>query len=619
MCGWRSSLPWKKQDLEKSAAYGNSLCGERPKGESREEKGNEMSTSSERNMMSQWRVSRRAVVTAGAGTVMIGVLSPLLAACGGSSATKTPASTTGSGSSGSATGTSAPAATAAQGNPVSGGTLILGYNEPPTMDPRVSGATIAWRLFYNIFDPLVVQAENGGGFVQGLATKWEVEADGKAYTFTLRTGVKFHDGTDFNADAVKYTFDSILDPALKSLTAIGYLGPYSGTDVVDAQTVKVNFTDPYAPFLNNLSHSVLSPVSPTAAKNAGPDGFGQNPVGTGPFKFKEWKQKISMTLAKNPDYNWPTGVYKHTGAAYLDEIQLKFITEATVRAGTLTSGESTVIDGVLPQDVKKLKADPKFQVFLPSVPGSPQILPMNGTKPPTDDVNVRKAIIQAIDMDTVVNTLWFGTRKTAKGPLSSPTWSYDPKVETMYPFDKAKAEQILDDAGWKKGSGGVREKDGQQLSVSYITVTGIQGQAAELVQSYLTDVGFKVDLQELEYAATAADYLASKHNIARIYFSHTDPVVLTTLYHSKNIQGTNFNRTMKPRPDLDKMLDDATAEMDMAKRKQDYVAIQEYIMNHALIIPLWEETVFWGASAKVKGIHFQPLGGIWFYDVWMEQ
>jgi peptide/nickel transport system substrate-binding protein len=110
--------------------------------------------------------------------------------------------------------------------------------------------------------------------------------------------------------------------------------------------------------------------------------------------------------------------------------------------------------------------------------------------------------------------------------------------------------------------------------------------------------------------------LAGAHNIARIYFSHTDPVVLTTLYHSKNIQGTNFNRTMKPDANLDKMLEDATSEMDPAKRKTMYEDIQKYIMDQALIIPLWEETVLVGASAKVKGLHFQPLGGPWFYDVW---
>jgi peptide/nickel transport system substrate-binding protein len=188
----------------------------------------------------------------------------------------------------------------------------------------------------------------------------------------------------------------------------------------------------------------------------------------------------------------------------------------------------------------------------------------------------------------------------------------------MYPFDPDAAAALLDEAGWTMGSGGVREKNGEKLHVVYITTSGFNGTAGELVQAYLTDVGFEVDLQILEYAATATLMLAGEHNIARIYFSHTDPVVLTTLYHSKNIQGTNFNRTMKPDAELDKMLDDATAEQDRETRKAMYEDIQQYIMDQALIIPLWEETVLWGANSSVHGLHFQPLGGVWFYDTWKD-
>lgn len=574
-------------------------------------------------------ISRRTVL-AGIG---VGMLSGLLAACGGdddddagesSGAGSTPTAaapagdgTATAGADGDATegtGTGEPA-----GEGVAGGTLKLGYSsEPPTMDPRVSGATHAWRLFYNIFDQLVVQDTETGDFLPGLATSWEVSADGLIYTFELKEGVMFHDGTPFNAEAVKFTFDSILEPELKSLTAIGYLGPYDRTEVVDELTAEVYFTTPYSPFLNNLSHSVLSPVSPTAVGKLGAD-FGLSPVGTGPFIFTEWQQQTSMTFTKNPDYNWPSGVYQHEGPAYLDEIVITFIIEATTMFGTLENGESHIIDAVPAQEVEALQGNDSFQVLLPSVPGSPQVLPLNAVKAPTDDILVRRAIIQAVDMDTIVETMWYGTRKAAQGPLSSPTWSYNPVVETMHPYDVEAAAALLDEAGWVMGSDGVREKDGEKLSLTYITTAGSNGQAGELVQGYLIQAGMEVDLQVLEYAATATLMLAGEHNIARIYFSHTDPVVLTTLYHSKNIEGTNFNRTMKADDTLDQMLDDATSELDVEARKTQYEEIQKYIMDEALIIPLWEETVLWGATAEVKGLHFQPLGGVWFYDTWLEQ
>ena len=572
---------------------------------------------------------RGAIVGAGGGAV-----ATLLAACGGGTAAPSaPTPTTGSGTGGStattsgtstasATGAStgaSPAAAASTAAPTPGGTLTLGIlSEPPTMDPRVSGSAEASDLMINLFDSLVALDRQTGELKPGLATAWQATPDGKTYTFTLRTGVKFHDGTPFNADAVKYTYDSIVDPALKSLSAIGALGPYDGTEVVDEQTVKVSFKAAYAPFLNNVTSTILAPVSPTAAKNAGPANFGIKPVGTGPFMFKEWQQKISMTFVKNPDYAWPVGTYQHKGAAYLDQIVIKFIPEATTLNGALTSGQINITDGVQPQQVKTLRGNAGFQVLLPSVPGVPQILPLNAVKSPTDDLQVRQAILYAIDRKTLVNTLWFGTVKVAYGPLSSSTWAYDPKVETLYPYDPQKAAQLLDAAGWTKGSSGVREKNGQPMEIVYITDnSSIDSQAGQLVQSYLTDAGMKVNLQVLEYAATAADYLASKHNIARIGYTGVDPYVLTTTFSSRNITGTNFNRTMKPDATLDKMLDDATAEMDRTKRQQDYVAIQEYIMNQALMIPLWEQTVLWGASTSVKGLYPQSLGQIGFYDTWI--
>ncbi|HEX5165791.1 MAG TPA: ABC transporter substrate-binding protein, partial [Thermomicrobiales bacterium] len=461
--------------------------------------------------MMESRLTRRTVLL-GTGAAMA---TGLLAACGGDDddddddggttggdATSTTAdSASGTSEAGSEGSPEAPEGDS-EGEPVSGGTLKYGnYDEPPIMDPRVSGATTAWRLFYCIFDPLVFQDVETGDFLPGLANTWEISEDGLVYSFTLKEGVKFHDGTDFNADAIKFTYDSILDPELKSLAAIGYLGPYEKTEVIDDLTAEVHFTDPYAPFLNNLSHSVLSPVSPTAVEKFGAD-FGTNPVGTGPFVFKEWQQQTSMTFTKNPDYNWGGGVYTHEGPAYVDEIVVSFITEPTTLLGTLENGESDIINATPAQEVERLQGDDNYQILLPRVPGSPQVLPMNAVKPPTDDLKVRQAIIQAVDMDTIVDTMWYGTRKAAQGPLSSPTWSYNPVVETMYPYDPDAAGALLDEAGWTKGSGNVREKDGEKLHVTYITTAGSNGQAGELVQAYLIEAGFEVDLQILEYAAT---------------------------------------------------------------------------------------------------------------------
>ena len=551
------------------------------------------------------RVTRRSVVV-GAGAL----------AAGGAFATHAIPSVAGSASGWH----SAVAKYQAEGEPRPGGSILLGYiDEPPTMDPRVSGSAKATNLLVNVFDTLIALDAATGELTPGLATSWEASADGTSYTFHLRNDVTFHDGTPFNADAVKYTFDSIMDPNLKSLTAIGYLGPYDNTEVVDPYTVTVHFSEPYAAFPNTVSTTPLAPVSPTAAEALGPIEFARAPVGTGPFKFTAWQQQVSMTFERNPAYNWPIGVYQHAGPAYLDGFTVNFIPEASTLTGSLESGQLTIADGIPPQDIQGFQENPEFQVLLPAVPGSPQILPLNAAKFPTDDLAVRQAINYAIDTETIVDTLFFGTLKPAKGPLAASTWSYNPAVEQYFPFDPEMASQLLEQAGWTSGSGGVLQKGGQPLELEYITTSGQAGDVAELVQAYLSQVGFKVNLQILEYAATAELMLQGAHNIARIGYTGTDPIALSTLYHSRNIAGTNFNRTMKPDPTLDQMLDAAAAETNRDTRLQMYLAIQVYIMDQALMIPLWDQTIFWGAGAKLKGLNPMSLGQIPFYNSWLSE
>ena len=505
-----------------------------------------------------------------------------------------------------------------EGEPSQGGHLSISWGEPPTMDNRVSGSTEWWRAGYAIFDTLIYQEAGTLELYPGLAESWEISEDGTEYTFKLKEGVTFHDGEPFNAEAVKYTFDSIQDPALKSLTAIGYLGPYKETQVVDEYTAKVVFTEPYAPFLNNLTHSVLAPVSPVAGADY--ETFAFHPVGTGPFKFKEFIPQISMTFERNPDYNWGPEFWHNKGPAHIDEVTFRFVPtgELATRLGLLESGEVQLTSGVAPQELTNLQDDGYYQVLLPDVPGSPQIMPLNLLKAPTDDLLVRQAMLYAVDMDAIVDTLWFGGRRAAKGPLSSPTVGYEPAVEEYYPYDPEKANQLLDEAGWTMGDDGIRVKDGQRLEMLTIITVGIEAKSGELVQAYLKEVGIDNQVDAQEYAQTAPRFLAGEHNIARVYFSHTDPVVLTTLYHSKNIEGTGFNRTMKPDPELDSMLDAAQAEMDPDTRLQMYSDIQKYIMDNALMIPRWEERVFWVGEQNVYGLHFQPLGGPWLNDIWFD-
>src|SRR5438046_2052607 len=171
-----------------------------------------------------------------------------------------------------------------------------------------------------------------------IAEKWEVSPDATVYTFNLKKGVKFHDGTPFNGAAVKFTLDRIVDPTTKAGQSHDQLGPYDHTEVVDDYTIKVVMKQPYAPLLTNMN------------------GY----MGIGPFMFKEWVPKDHVTLVKNPDYNWGSSFFKHTGPAYLDEVVYKIIPEPSVRTGTLKTGETQIIDELDPLEYATLSKDPKF-------------------------------------------------------------------------------------------------------------------------------------------------------------------------------------------------------------------------------------------------------------------
>jgi peptide/nickel transport system substrate-binding protein len=502
--------------------------------------------------------------------------------------------------------------------PTKGGTLTVGiYQEPPTLDPHVSGSATAGRVMRHIFASLVYQPEPGK-FDAGLATSWETPDAGKTWMFKLRQGVTFQDGTPFNAQAVKFSFDRIADPKTKSLSAIGQLGPYASTEVIDDFTVKVTFKRPHVSFLNNVSSVSLAPVSPTAAAKFGED-FGRNPVGAGPFKFKEWVAASHVTVDRYDGYNWAPSFLGRTGPALLDAVQFKFLLEPATRTGALQKGEVLMIDQTPDQDVAALKQDSKYRVDTIEQVGSPQVLPMHASRAPTDDLAVRQALIYALDRKAMTNAVFAGVRPVAYGPLTPRTWSYLKDVEQMYPYSRDKARELLDAAGWKlNAQTNIRDKDGKPLAVRYVTTDGAgDKRPAEFAQAAWKQIGVDVNLEAMAYEATAPIMLRGEHNIARIGFNATDPEFMYSLYHSDSIPGTNFNRTMTKFPELDKFIEDMNAEPDQAKRQSLSESAQRFIMDKALIIPLYIVVFVYTVASHVQDVKYDLSASPYYYNIWL--
>jgi len=471
-------------------------------------------------------------------------------------------------------------------------------------------------------------------FYPALAESWEVPDDGLTYTFHLKKDVKFHDGTPFNADAVKFTYDRVVEG--RNLTAQGkevdpkkvivpgqsfnQIDAYDHAEVVDDYTIKLILSRPFGGFLTGLN-GYLGIVSPTAVEKMGLADFGRKPVGTGPFMIQEWVDADHVTLVKNPDYNWGSSFFKHSGAAYLDQMIYKIIPDPAVRTGTLLSGESQYIDNVDALQLADLQENPDLAIIQQGQPGSGDILLFNlaRTDSPQADVAVRRALSYAIDKDAFNQAAFGGIYAPAASPLMKPTFGYEPKTEEIYGYDTAKAASMLDEAGWTL-NGEIREKDGKKLAFYWPIQDRPDDKAmATFIQGAFRAVGADVTVEPMEHGAfeektrTAGDY-----DLAFMWFSYADPDTLRTIFYSGNIG--NFNVGKYNDPEMDKMLLDAAASNDPETRQELYSKIQLKVLDEAATIPLVDTIQYNGKQASLEGDFLDFLASyVWMNDAHFTQ
>ncbi len=458
--------------------------------------------------------------------------------------------------------------------------------EARTLDPRVSESRHEVQVFINIFDTLVFRTHDGTLYPY-LAKSWEVNEDNTEFIFHLREDVTFHDGTPFNAEAVKYTFDSISDPELGSRAAIDYLGgeAYKDTLVVDEYTAKVRFHKPSAAFLIRCAHAWLSQVSPTAARNR-PDEFAEHPVGTGPFMVVEWVRKDHVTLARNPDYNWAPEPMAHQGPAYLDELVFKEVRSAPTRVAALEEGEIDISDVTPIPDVTRLVQSGRFEVLTGSSPGLPATFQFNLDDPISADIYVRKAVNYAIDQASLVEKWAFGYRVPAYGILAPGTVGYWSGVENYYRYDPAMAREMLEMGGWEMGSDGYYYKDGQKCSL-FAPAIFLETEQT-IVQGELRKVG--IDYQVTPISVQQEDeYVMDGVGNITIRWGDPDGSVLRVLLHSSNVPSPGvygFNAVHISSPRIDELLDLAEAAQTLEERNDVFSRIQSYERELALTLPL---------------------------------
>ncbi|OWA37204.1 ABC transporter substrate-binding protein [Saccharibacillus sp. O16] len=526
----------------------------------------------------------------------------------------------GCGSSGNG-GSSAQAAagTSETSTPVQGGELTYALaTSPDTLDPRRSGLAVSVRVFGALYDTLLIRKADGS-LGPSLAKEWKASADGLSYTLKLRNDVKFQDGTPFNAEAVKFNFDSIIDPETKAANALALLRPYKSSEVVDEYTIKLNLEKPSEAFLGNLSQGMLSIVSPTAAKKAGED-FGKNPVGTGPFKFVSWTENAEIKLARNPDYAWGSGKAANTGAAHLDGLTFKIVPEEATRIGGVQSGQVLAAETVPPQNVVALKNDPNAQLLQTNTIGFPYTLFFNLEHKPWNELKARQAVQYAVDIDSIVKTLYLGTYERAWSSITPGILGYDKSLEGQTKPDLAKANALLDELGWVKGADGIRVKDGQKLKLHYVDGSPNRekrNDIAAMIREQLKAIGIETEVEITQDVATVV-YQNWDYDLYGNSQVNSDPNGLVSFYHSTK-EGERRTLSGLSDPQVDEWLDQGAVEKDEAKRAELYQKVQQYIHDQALILPIYVFPYTVAASKSVEGLKFDPFGYPVFNDVFLNK
>ncbi|PWW03305.1 peptide/nickel transport system substrate-binding protein [Paenibacillus cellulosilyticus] len=528
----------------------------------------------------------------------------------------------GCGNSSSSSGSSADTNSADAGTPTAGGELVwalAGVVTNDILDAHRTGFAPSTRVMRSIYDSLVVELPDHT-FGPWLAESWSLSDDKKSYTFKLRQDVKFHDGTPFNAEAVKFNFDRAVDPATQSYLGKNALGPYVSTDVIDEYTVKVNFSSTFAPFLSNVAKVDLGIVSPAAVKKYG-ETFPQNPVGTGPFKLGKVVPGTELDLVRNEDYNWAPSGSKHQGPAYLEKLTIKYVAEDATRLSVLQSGQADVADIIPPQNLLALRADSGFNVQETELLQHNYSYYFNQNKEPWNDINVRKAVRAAIDLDSAIKTVYLGTAKQAWSPLSPHSLYYTSTVENTWKYDPDFANKTLDELGWVKGDDGIRVKDGKRLSMEFLDAQGNREKRLDLlavVTQQLKQVGIELKLLTLPAGTVSERSLKGEYDFAGSSQFYGDPSILRQMYSTKGPSGVN-NVARTSDPALEDLLEQANAELDSSKRQELYKKIQEYIIENVYSIPTYVLDYTVASSKKVHDITFDSPAWPVFYDAWIKQ
>ena len=484
--------------------------------------------------------------------------------------------------------------------------LVIGHvAELQTLDPAQAVTISDFRILCNVYDSLLHYREGSLEVEPGLAESWTVSPDGKTYTFKLRQGVKFHDGTDFNAEAVKFNFDRVLDKNhpfhdTGPFPFVFILGPIERAEVLGPFEVALHMKQPYAPALTALAGAIggLAGISPAAVKKYGKD-FSRHGGGTGPFAFSEWVSGQRFVLAANKSY-W-------RGAPALSGLVFRPIVDDNARVSEMQSGGTDITIEVPPDNIAAFKASSDFTYY--QQPG-PHLwyLVLNTRTKPFNDVRVRQAANFAINKVAMVDDVLKGAATVADG-VTPPAfgWAHDNALKP-YPYDPAKAKQLMAEAGYANG-----------VDVTFYVTESGSGMLSPIlmgteIQADLAAVGIRCKIETYEWNTFLAKIIPSLPpdvGVAELSFMTQDPDMhpFLALRTGAPVNSGGFSD-----PKVDALIDQGRAESDPARRAAIYAKMQQALYDEApwVFVANWKQNAV--STARVKGFELHPSFTTPFYQ-----
>jgi len=463
--------------------------------------------------------------------------------------------------------------------------------DPETMDPVQQGTTLVAMMLSHVTETLVYM-DPDGEIHPHLAEDWSISDDNREYTFYIREGVEFHDGSELNAEAVKFSLDRIINPDI-STPLIGFYGPMSEVEVVDEYTVTVKFDEPFAPALMGFAWPTAAIISPQTYEEVGIQDFARHPVGTGPFEMTDWRAGERLIMERNENYWGET--------ALPERIEWVVVPEPGTRTAMVIAGDVDIAYQPPSPDIPRLEADPGVELH--SVPSTRIMhIALNNTLEPLDDYRVRQALNYAVDSQAIAESILMGAGTPNDAPLPDVFFGYQSIGE--YDYDPDRARELLAEAGYEDG-----------LELKFIHPSGryiLDVQVSETIQSFLADVGIEVNLETMDWPtyqgmiSRSAD--EADHHMALLGWGPLPDAhhVLYSMFHSSQHPPAAFNLPFYDNEEFDSLIEEASETLDEETRIDLYYEAQSIVWEEAPWIFLYTQNMVLGIDQELEGVVIYP-------------